>query len=396
MSGQKYVALLNQGVDGWNTWRRENPQVLPRLFAVNLRGANLRGANLRRAGLHGAHLTGANLTEADLRAANLTGADLSEADLRGANLREAVLIGADLSGAGLHGADLSKADLSEADLLEARLTGASLIEADLSRANLANANLHKADLSKAKLGGANLGGADLSKASLRGADLSGANLIHATLVGTDLANAALTGCRIYGVSAWGLNLDGAKQQDLVIAPPGEPDITADNIEVAQFMHLLLYNQAIRAVIDTIICKAVLILGRFPAGRRKALDALRDELRNRGCLPITFDFAGPATRNRSETITLLARMARFVIADISDAKGVLQELRTLVPDLPSVPVQPIILAMQEEPGVFDLSRPIQGFLKVHRYDSQEHLLADLGERVIRPAETKVQELRGHVR
>src|SRR3954470_22760240 len=131
--------------------------------------------------------------------------------------------------------------------------------------------------------GPNLSGADLSKASLSGADLSSANLIHATLVEADLANAALTGCRIYGVSAWGLNLDGAKQQDLVIAPPGEPDITADNIEVAQFMHLLLYNQAIRAVIDTIICKAVLILGRFPAGRRKVLDALRDELRNRGCL-----------------------------------------------------------------------------------------------------------------
>ena len=215
--------------------------------------------------------------------------------------------------------------MSEADLLEARLTGACLIEADLSRANLAGANLHKANL---------------SKASLSGADLSGANLIHATFVETDLANAALTGCRIYGVSAWGLNLDGAKQQDLVIAPPGEPDITADGLEVAQFMHLLLYNQTIRAVIDTITCKTVLILGRFPAGRRKALDALRDELRKRGYLPITFDFAGPATRNRRETITLLARMARFVIADISDANGVLQELRTLVPDLPSVPVQPM--------------------------------------------------------
>ena len=380
MSGQKHLALLNQGVDGWNAWRRENPQVLPSLFAANLRGANLRGANLRKAGLHGAHLTGANLTKADLRAANLTGADLSEADLRGANLREAVLIGADLSGAGLQGADLSKADLSEADLLEASLTGACLIEADLSRANLAGANLHKADL---------------SKASLSGADLSGANLIHATCVEADLANAALTGCRIYGVTAWGLNLDGAKQQDLVIAPPGEPDITADGLEVAQFMHLLLYNQTIRAVIDTLTCKTVLILGHFPAGRKKALDALRDELRNRGYLPVTVDFEGSASRNRRETITLLARMARFVIADLSDAKGMLQELRTIVPNLPSVPVHPIILAM-EEPGMFDFYRHMHRFLKVHRYDSQEHLIADLGERVIRPAETKVQELWGQVR
>jgi hypothetical protein len=32
-----------------------------------------------------------------------------------------------------------------------------------------------------------------------------------------------------------------------------------------------------------------------------------------------------------TITPLARMARFVIADISDVKAVLQELRAIVPD-----------------------------------------------------------------
>ena len=80
-------------------------------------------------------------------------------------------------------------------------------------------------------------------------------------------------------------------------------------------------------------------------------------------------------------------------DISDAKSVLQELRAIVPDLPSVPVQPIILAMQEEPGMFDLYRHRPSFLTVHRYTSQEQLLADLGEKVIRPAELKVLELRG---
>ena len=60
------------------------------------------------------------------------------------------------------------------------------------------------------------------------------------------------------------------------------------------------------------------------------------------------------------------MARFVIADISDAKSVLQELRPIVPDLPSVPVQPIILETQEEPGMFDFYRGRPSFLQVHRY------------------------------
>ena len=188
-------------------------------------------------------------------------------------------------------------------------------------------------------------------------------------------------------------MDGAKQQNLVITRADEPEITVDNIEVAQFIYLLLHNQKIRDVIDTITSKAVLILGRFTDERKAVLDALRDELRKRDYLPILFDFEKPTSQTTDETITLLARMARFVIADISDAKAVLQELRAIVPDLPSVPVQPIILAMQEEPGMFDFYRNRPSFLNVHRYASQEQLIADLGEKVIRPAELKVLDLRG---
>jgi hypothetical protein len=176
---------------------------------------------------------------------------------------------------------------------------------------------------------------------------------------------------------------------------GEPEITVDNIEVAQFIYLLLHNQKIRDVIDSITAKTVLILGRFTKKRKAVLDALRQELRKRGYLPILFDFEKPRSRDTDETITLLARMARFVIADVTDAKAVLHELRAIVPDLPSVPVQPIILATQEEPGMFDFYNPKKrpSVLPVHRYADQEQLLADLGDKVIRPAELKVRELRG---
>ena len=192
-----------------------------------------------------------------------------------------------------------------------------------------------------------------------------------------------------------MKLEGARQQNLIITDAGQPTITVDNIEVAQFVYLLLNNQKIRDIIDTITCKAVLILGRFTNERKAVLDALREELRKRDYLPILFHFDKPRSRDTDETITLLARMARFIVADISDAKAVLQELRAIVPDLPSVPVQPIILAMQEEPGMFDFYRNRPSFLPVHRYVSQEQLLADLGEKVIRPAELKVLELRGSI-
>jgi hypothetical protein len=155
---------------------------------------------------------------------------------------------------------------------------------------------------------------------------------------------------------------------------------------------MLHNEKIREVIDTITSKAVLILGRFTDERKAVLDALREELRKRDYLPILFDFEKPVSRDTDETITLLARMAKFVIADVTDAKAVLQELRAFVPNLSSLPVQPIILAAQKEPGMFDFYRNMPWFLKVHHYADQEQLLADLGEKVIRPAELKVLDLR----
>jgi pentapeptide repeat protein len=238
-----------------------------------------------------------------------------------------------------------------------------------------------------------LRGAVLPGATLSDADLTGADRTGASLVNTDVTNADLTGCRIYGVSAWGLKLsDKTKQRNLIITGRDEPEITVDNIEVAQFIYLMLNNQKVREVIDTITSKVVLIFGRFTDERKAVLDALRDELRKRNYLPILFDFEKPTSRNTDETITLLARMARFVIADISDAKSVLQELRGIVPDLPNVPVQLVIIASQEEPGMFDFFRRYPWFLKVHRYDRPTQLLSELSDRVIKPSETKALEFR----
>ena len=95
----------------------------------------------------------------------------------------------------------------------------------------------------------------------------------------------------------------------------------------------------------------------------------------------------------ETVTLLARMARFVIADLSDAKSVLQEMQAIVPISPMLPVQPLINTSQEEPGMFDFFVRYPWFLKTYRYGSPSQLIADLDERVVGPAEAKVLELRG---
>ena len=110
-------------------------------------------------------------------------------------------------------------------------------------------------------------------------------------------------------------MHNCKQQNLVITPDGSPVIQVDSLEVAQFIYLLLNNQKLRDVIETVGRKAVLILGRFTSRRKAVLDGVRNELRNKGYVPILFDFEKPENRDFTETVSTLAHMVRFVIADL---------------------------------------------------------------------------------
>jgi hypothetical protein len=337
MANEEHVAQLRKGVDAWNHWRNED-FATPDLSQANLDDVDLGGANLSGANLSKAHLNGAFLDYAELSNANLSGTLLNKASLGGANL---------------------------------------------SGANLDDARLRKA----------NLRGVNLSEAILSGAFLNDANLTSATLVETDLTRADITGCHIYGVSAWGLKLERTKQQNLVITRWSEPEITVDNIEVAQFIYLLLNNPKIRDIIDTIGKKGVLILGRFTPERKAVLDALREELRKRDYVPILFDFDKPASQDLTGTVSTLAHLARFIIADLTDPSSIPYELATVVPTTP-VPVQPILLSGSSEFAMFqDLRRRHDWVLTTHRYDSQMQLIDDLGGKVIRPAELKAMDLQG---
>jgi uncharacterized protein YjbI with pentapeptide repeats len=373
---ENHLALLTKRVDFWNQWRQENPEVKP-----DFSGANLRRVNLRRANLSSADLRKANLCRASLGEANLRRADLSGADLRKANLG-----GADLSGANLRRADLRRANFGGADLREVKLAGADLRRASLGGADLREVNLSGLNLHEAHLAGANLRRADLRKANLMDANLSGTSLVNAKLNG-----AILTNCSVYGISAWGLlGVEEAEQKNLVITPENESVITVDNLETAQFIYLLLNSAKIRHVIDTITSKVVLILGRFTPERKAILDAIRKELRERDYLPILFDFEKPTSRDLTETISTLAHMSRFVIADITDARSIPQELERIVPNLPSVPIKPILLDSSDEYGMFEHFKNYPWVLGIFRYRDFDDLLQSLEERVILPAEDKAKE------
>jgi hypothetical protein len=293
----------------------------------------------------------------------------------------------DLHRAKLIRADLRNANFSGAYFIKADLCGTRLQGADLHGANLIRADLRGAQLSGANLTDANLSGANLYKVNFSGADLSRADLLSADLVEANLKNAILTGCRVYGISAWNLDLEGAEQSDVIITLINEPTITVDNLEVAQFIYLLLNNKKIRDVIDTITSKVVLILGRFTPERKAVLDGIRDGLRQRGYLPVLFDFDKPTQRDITETVSTLAHMARFIIADITDAKSIAQELMLIVPNLPSVPVQPLLLASQHEYSMFEHFQRYPWVLEPFLYHNLKEIMSSLESRIIAPAEGK---------
>jgi hypothetical protein len=293
--------------------------------------------------LYGAYLSGVYLHKADLNGADLRGADLREADLRGANLREAILSGANLRGVNLSGANLVEANLYDADLREA--------------------------------------------------DLTGANISGAQLIATDLCDATLTGSSVYGASVWDIMVnDHTKQQNLVITPPGEADITVDNIKVAQFIYLLLTNREIRDVIDTIGRKGVLLLGRFTGGRIAVLERLREELRKRDFLPMVFNFDKPEVKDFTETVRLLAGLSHFVIVDITNPRSAPLELQAIVPEY-MIPFVPIIEKGEEPFAMFtDLwIKHREWVLDPIRYPSVDRLIQVLDTEIVRPAQARFADL-----
>jgi uncharacterized protein YjbI with pentapeptide repeats len=382
---------MTGGVRLWNQWRKQNPTLRPDLRGADLRRLDLSRTNFSNADLSKAKLSRARLSSARLRGANLSKTDLYEASLHGADLREANLCGANLHDASLglvkaKGADLSRAYVAGANLNGADLRGADLHGANLYHAQLFFANLSGSNLSKAKLSEANLMGANLSSADLRGANLS-----MATLIDTNLEGADLTGSSVFGISVWAVKLEGAIQSNLVITPRNESPIQVDNLEVAQFIYLLLNNEKLRSVIDTITSKVVLILGRFTPDRKVILEAIREEIRKRGYLPVLFDFEKPASKDLTGTVSTLANMARFIIADLTDPNSVPHELATVIPST-VVPVQAIVLKGRRAYPMFaDLKRRHHWVLKPYQYKSKDLLIDQLSERVIAPAEAKARAL-----
>jgi len=197
---------------------------------------------------------------------------------------------------------------------------------------------------------------DLSYCSAEETDFTGScflrtKLEHMSLVRCNFSGTIIDLCSVYGTSAWDLNVENSKHENIIITNDEREVITVDDLELAQFIYLLINNQKIRSVIDTITSKVVLLLGNFSEERKVFLDYMREILRRNGYISVMFDFEKPSSRSLTETIVTLASMSRFIVADLSSPRSLPHELSALVPHLQSVPVYPVICKDQKPYGMF---------------------------------------------
>lgn len=430
---QRLMEALNAGDPRrWNRWRDKTYMAQADLFRANLRGrclskydlhnvdllkANLRGADLskcimefsrmdyvdlrdadaRQAGLEHVTLNGSKLAGADLRSAYLNGADLTRVSAEHADLRQA-----NLDRSVLYGANLSHADLREAELTRVVSLGdagaCSFYNARLEGANLSFSDFCGADFRGAKMKEANLEYSSLSGAHLEGADLRNANLLGAVLLDADLSGTNLRGADVSSTVAWGVkfgedDLKKGHHKSLQIHGLHNPirdayewgPFTIDNIELAHFMALVVQNPKLTSILDAATSKAVLLLGRFTGGRRNVLNRLKEELPEEGYIPIIFDFDAPRSRDTIETVSTLAGLSKFVIADLSDPKSTPLEAHVIIPNI-SIPFVPIVHKKWEEFSMFrDLRKKYYWVLDTVRYSSANDLIERLPKEILGPAE-----------
>jgi len=97
--------------------------------------------------------------------------------------------------------------------------------------------------------------------------------------------------------------------------------------------------------------------------------------------VLFDFEKPTSRDIAETISTLAHLARFVIADITEPKSIPQELSHIVPFLPSVPIAPLLQVSEREYGMYEHFLSYPWVQPIYHYRDLDELLHSIQEHVI---------------
>jgi hypothetical protein len=219
-----------------------------------------------------------------------------------------------------------------------RIHHAAFLDCDFTKTSFTNCDIEVVVWNRSTLYLANI-----RKCQIRNNTFTATSLISCQMTGS-----SLTDSKVYAVNIWDLNLKNTLQANLIVQPDPAPGggrqyqpVSVNDIELAQFIGLILNNEKLSDVLSVMTSKIILLLGRFTPARKKVLNSLRDELKNRGYSPIIFDFNVPRKKDMIGTVQTLSQMAGLIIADLTEGTSVPFELGTIVQQLGTTPVLPIL-------------------------------------------------------
>jgi len=342
----------------WNKWRKNNNITMPELQNSNLSNISLLRYNLDGANLKGSDLSNANLINCDLIDTNLNQTKLVNTNCAFSNFTKATFIDC----------NLESSQMALANLIETVCIRASFKNASFTHTLLSGSDLRNTDFTGAKIIMSNLVKCNLEKARFENCYLSGSNLTSSNLNKSVIRNTV-----IFGTSVWNVTTDESIQENLTITNDQDDSvITLDDLEIANFIYLISNNDKISSAIDKISSKVILILGRFTPERLEILNHIKNILKTRNLVPVLFDFSKPKSRDLTETIGLIGRMSKFIIADLTDAKSIPQELSELIPHNPSITIQPILLKGDREYSMFEHWQKYSWVKQIFEYKGKDDL------------------------
>lgn len=342
----------------WSKWRNENQVVRPdlenatlnniALLKYDFNNAIFKGAKLNKAKLIGCEFMGANLENADLENANCSFSNFTKAILNNINFTSAYLI---------------NNTMIECTCINAKFTNASIVQ------NLSGgSDFTSSDFTGSKIVLTNLVGCNLQQTKFIDCYLNGSNLSRSNLNDSIIINST-----VYGVSAWDLSTHGSLQENLTITNHyNDSALTVDDLEIANFIYLITNNNKVANAIDNISTKVVLILGRFTPERLEILKYIKSILKKKNYVPVLFDFEKPNQKDLTETIGLIGRMSKFVVADLTDTKSIPQELSELIPNNPSLTIYPIVSNEDREYSMFEHWQRYPWVKNIFRYEKKSDL------------------------
>ena len=157
MANPEHVKILEQGVEVWNRWREEKPEIKPDLSGeVQI----------------GKVFSGIHLEKANLIRSNFSDSDLTKADLHGAKIYETKFNSTNLTGTKISTTQLYKADLRNSNLQKTEIVMSLFQWSDLRKANFTKANLSGTKLIRTNVDGTNFNESIFGKTIISEIDIS--------------------------------------------------------------------------------------------------------------------------------------------------------------------------------------------------------------------------------